>query len=148
MIAPGDTVTSDGYALGHVDCDTPRGLTPEERVLLYVYCWDHDVAGCDACERRFRQDEIGSDFYSIHGYRCLNCRTDLTEHIRLHLAVCEDLPEQLRRRVQMARETTQRLLKQSHELVDRADMLMRETEAIRAALREARTHRRRDVSES
>ena len=115
--------------------------------MLYVYCWDHNVAGCDTCEQRFRQDEIGSDFYSIHGYRCSQCRTDLTERIRSHLAVCEALPEQLRRRVQVARETGQRLLKQSHQLVDRRDLLMREIEAIRAALRETRTHRRRDVPE-
>jgi len=148
LIVPGETIASDGFAMWHVDCDRPRGLTPEERVFLYVYCWDHNVAECDACDQRFRQEEIGSDFYSVYADRCPHCRADLTERIRSHLTDCEILPEQLRQRVRVARESAERLLKRSHQLVDRADVLRREIEAARAALREARTHRHRDAPES
>jgi len=48
------------------------------------------------------------------------------------------LPEQLRERVKDAREITQRLLKRSQHLSDRADVLMQEVEAALAELNETR----------
>jgi hypothetical protein len=145
VLSAGDTVESDGYIVGHVECDGPRGLSPEERVFLYVYCWDHHVARCDACDRHFRQDDFGADFYSIHACRCPHCRAELTDSVRAHLIACDILPEQLRRRVEAARETAQRLLKRSRQLVDRTDVLMREIEAHQAALTETRKRRPRDL---
>src|SRR5262249_29298563 len=86
------------HCMAHVDCGRPHSLSPEEHVLLYVYCWDHAVAECTACARRFRQEELGSDPFGSRTYDCLHCRADLTASIRAHLAACAMLPEQLRRR--------------------------------------------------
>jgi len=122
--------------MAHVDCGRPHSLSPEEHVLLYVYCWDHAVAECAACARSFRQEELGSDPFGSRTYDCLHCRADLTASIRAHLGACAKLPEQLRRRVKAAREITQRLLKRSYQLSDRADVLMREVEAALDALHE------------
>jgi hypothetical protein len=48
------------------------------------------------------------------------------------------LPQHWRQRVKEAREIMQRLLKQSQQLTDRADVLMREAEAALAQLNETR----------
>ena len=109
-ISPGDTVEAGRYSVVHVDCRRPRSLSSEEHVLLYVYCWDHRVALCEACSRSFRQRELGSDPFGSPTYGCLQCGADLTESIRAHLAACALLPEPLRRRVKEAHETTQGLL--------------------------------------
>ena len=45
------------------------------------------------------------------------------------------LPATVRRRAQETREATQRLVKQSNQLCDRADVLMREAEALREELK-------------
>jgi len=131
-----DTVESDGYSILHVDCGRPRCLSPEEYVFLYVYCWDHAIAECAGCAQKFRQEQFGSEPFSVSAYLCLHCQSDLTDSVRAHLLACVRLPDDLRRRVQEARETTQRLLKQGHQLLDRADLLRHEILAARAALRE------------
>jgi len=142
VLSPEDTVGSVGYAMAHVDCGKPRCLSPEEEVLLYVYCWDHAVAECAACTRSFRQAELGADPFGSRTYECLHCRADLTASIRAHLTACAMLPEQLRRRVKAAREVTQRLIKRSYQLSERADVLMREVEAALEALNATREARR------
>ena len=136
VISPNDTVGSVGYGMAHVDCGRPRSLSLEEHVLLYVYCCDHAVAECAACARSFRQEELGADPFGSRTYDCLHCHADLTASIRAHLAACAMLPEQLRRRVKAAREITQRLLKRSYQLSERADVLLREVEAALDALHE------------
>jgi len=145
--SPDDTIMSEGYGMAHVDCGRPRGLSPEERVLLYVYCWDHEVAECAACTRTFRQAELGSDPFGSRTYECLHCRADLTASIRAHLTACAMLPEQLRRKVKAAREVTQRLIKRSYQLSERADVLMREVEAALEALNKTRESARRNRDE-
>ena len=142
VLSPEDTVGSVGYGMAHVDCGRPRCLSPEEEVLLYVYCWDHAVAQCAACTRTFRQAELGSDPFGSRTYECLHCRADLTASIRAHLTACAMLPEQLRQRVKAAREVTQRLIKRSYQLSERADVLMREVEAALEALNATREARR------
>jgi hypothetical protein len=145
-IAAGDTVQSDGHSLMHVNCGNPRSPSAEELVFLYVYCWDHAVAQCPACGRSFRQHELTSeafDVYTYRTYRCPPCGGDLTESLRGHLTDCAQLPEQLRHRVQEAREVAQRLLKRSHQLVDRADVLRLEIRAALADLNETRAQARR-----
>src|SRR5262249_39646600 len=132
-----------GYGMAHVDCGRPRCLSPEEEVLLYVYCWDHAVAQCAACTRTFRQEELGADPFGSRTYECLHCRADLTASIRAHLTACAMLPEQLRGRVKAAREVAQRLIKRSYQLSERADVLMREVEAALDALNETREGARR-----
>ena len=143
-VLPGDTVRPDGPGVAHADCRRPRGLSPEEHIFLYVYCWDHAVGECAACGRRFRQQELGSDPLGSRAFACPDCRTDLTEIIRAHLVVCAELPEQLRRRVRVAREAAQRLLKQTQQLSDRTELLRRETDAARHALNVTRERARRE----
>jgi len=147
VISPDDTIMSVGYGMAHVDCGRPRGLSPEERVLLYVYCWDHEVAECAACTRTFRQAELGSDPFGSRTYECLHCRADLTASIRAHLTACAMLPEQLRQRVKEAREVTLRLIKRSYQLSERADVLMREVEAALDALHETQDRPNRKCNE-
>jgi len=142
VIAPNDTVGFVGYGMAHVDCQRPRSLSPEEHVLLYVYCWDQAVAECVGCAQSFRQEEFGAAPFDSRAYGCPHCGADLTASIRAHLAACAMLPEELRRRVKEAREVTQRLIKRSYELSDRTDVLMREVEAALDALNETRKHAR------
>src|SRR5262249_10996649 len=146
-ILPDDTVGSVGYGMAHVDCKRPRRLSPEEHVLLYVYCCDHAIAECAACGESFRQEDLGAAPFASRTYECLQCRADLTESIRAHLAACSMLPEPLRRRVEMAREVTQRLIKRSYQLSERADVLMREVEAALDELNETRKRSRRKRDE-
>jgi len=143
VILPHDTGESDGYRPAHVDCSGPRSLSPEEYVFLYVYCWDHRVAECAACARSFRQTELIAEPFSAGTYFCLHCRRDLTESVRAHVLACSIIPEELRQRVRGKREAAQKLLKQSRQLVDRADILMREIEAARADLNATRQRARR-----
>jgi hypothetical protein len=64
-------------------------------------------------------------------------------NIRAHLYGCAMLPSEVRLRAQAVREAAQRLVKQSQELVDNADIPIREAEtalfvsrqALRAAMR-------------
>ena len=143
-ISANDTIAFDGDHICHVDCQRPHDLSHEERALLFKYCFGHAVAECPTCGQRFRQQELGSDPLGSRALACPDCQTDLTEVIRAHLVVCAELPEQLRRRVQLARETAQRLLKRAQELSNRADVLMREAEAAQHELDETRERARRE----
>src|SRR5215813_5287625 len=136
VIGEDDTVSLSSDRVVHVDCQRPRDLTLEERVLLVRYCWGHAVAKCPACDQRFRQQQLGSDLLGHRTHMCPRCRTDLTESLRGHLYACAMLPEEVRRRAQGVRDVARRLVKQSHQLSDRADVLTYEAEAAMAALRE------------
>ena len=59
----------------------------------------------------------------------------LTDGIRAHLYSCTMLPAAVRRRAQETRAAAQRLVKQSNQLYDRADVLLREAEVLRGALK-------------
>jgi len=113
----------------HLDCRRPRGLSPEERALLFMYCFGHAVAECLACAGGFRQQELASEFMGNRMYLCPRCRADLTESVRGHIYRCTMLPSEVRLRTRELREATQKLLKRSQETVDRADVLTREAEA-------------------
>jgi hypothetical protein len=76
------------------------------------------------------------DLIGHRSFVCPRCRVDLTERLREHLYGCTVLPGEVRRRACEARAAAQRLVKNSHQLSDRADVLMREAEAAIAALRE------------
>ena len=131
-----DTVRLSGHFVVHLDCQRPRDLTPEERILLFRYCWEHVVAKCLACNASFRQHQLGGDLLAHRSYLCPRCRADLTESLRGHLYGCARLPEEVRQRAQDAREAARRLVKDSSQLRDQAEVLMREAEAAIAALRE------------
>ena len=121
MFGGGDTVA-------HLDCGRPYDLSLEERVLLSRYCCDHVAAECGTCGRSFRPKEL---VYLI-GNRtrpCSSCSADLTHAVRGHLYECEEVPAELRSRAREVREAMQNLLKQSHEAVDRPDVLIHEAEA-------------------
>ena len=116
--------------LSHVDCKRPHVLTPEERALVFVYCSGHVVARCPACDISFRYTELGAD--ALGGGRtnmCPRCRRDLTEAVRAHLFRCPTLPGEIRLRAQELREAAQRLVKESQQLRDTSDVLIRRAEA-------------------
>ena len=131
------SVAIKGHKVVHLDCDRPRELTSEERALLYLYCSTHVVAKCVACDQVFRQRELAVNQVTDNVYRCPRCHIDLTESLRDHLYSCTMMPAEVRRRAQEARDAAIRLVKQSHQLTDRADMLIAAAEAAIAALREA-----------
>lgn len=135
-IWPDDTVSVSAGRVVHLDCQRPRDLSREERILLFRYCWGHAVAQCRACEQSFRQQQLGADLLGHRTYLCPRCRADLTESLRGHLYACAMLPGEVRQRAQEARDAARRLVKESGQLRDRADVLMRESEAAIAALRE------------
>ena len=135
VFSPEDTIERDGDRVVHVDCLLPRLLKHEERVLLLQYCWDHNVVECVSCSRIFRQQELLASLFGNGMDRCPKCRKDLTDGIRAHLYSCPMLPATVRRRAQETRAAAQRLVKQSNQLYDRADVLLREAEALRDALK-------------
>jgi len=135
-ITPDDTLAFEGNQVFHLDCNRPRDLSPEERVLLSKYCGGHAVAVCRGCVQDFRQFELGSDSLGNRSHFCPRCRADLTAHLREHLYSCVIVPSQIRVRARAAREAAKRLVKKSSQLRDLADVLMREAEASVAALRE------------
>ena len=130
VISPDDSVVRRRGGLSHLDCQRPRVLTAEERLLLFTYCQDHRVA-CITCSTSLYLYELGR-----HTHRCPWCRSDLTDSVRDHLYDCATLPEKIRRRAKAVREAARTLVKQSHQLRDKADVVMREAEAAVAALRE------------
>jgi hypothetical protein len=137
VIACDDAVRVRGGRVVHLDCQRPRHLSREERLLLFRYCRGHAVAKCPSCAQSFIQrHELASGLLDNRTYVCRRCSTDLTESIRHHLYGCAMLPAELRERAQQVRDAARRLVKESHQLSDRAEVLMRETEAAVAALRE------------
>ena len=127
-------VASDG-GLSHRDCRAPRALAGDERFALICYCFDHAVAGCARCRQTYREIDLVTDYLHGRTHLCPSCRADLTESIHAHLYSCAMLPEEVRRRAREAREAARRLVKQSHQLADRSDVLMREAEVTMATSR-------------
>jgi hypothetical protein len=138
-----DIIESDNGRLSHMDCNRPCMLTAEERALLFLYCFGHAVAYCLDCDLRFRLAELAADEFGGRTNLCPRCRRDLTEAVRAHLFRCAMLPSEVRRRAQEVREAARHLVKESQQLRDRADVLIREAEAAlferQRALREAMT---------
>src|SRR5262245_10865247 len=129
-IAPTDAIESSDGRLSHVDCQRPQVLTSEERALIFTYCSGHVVAQCSACDISFRFTELAADV--VGGSRtnmCPRCRRDLTEDVRAHLFRCAMLPVEVRLRAQAVRDAAHRLVKQSQQLRDNSDVLIREAEA-------------------
>ena len=137
-ISATDAFSFEGDHIVHLDCGRPRTVSPEERALLFRHCFDHTVAECATCIQSYRQSELGSDLVNNRVHLCPICRADLTESVRAHLYSCAMLPEELRGRLQAAREAVGKLVKRSAS--DRADVLKREAEAAVSALRETMRH--------
>ena len=112
--------------LTHADCRRPRVLSTEERALLFLHCGAHSVE-CAPCVNSFHLSELGSDLRG-HTNLCPHCRQDLTDGVRAHLYKCDMVSETVRRRVQAVRAASERLVKESYEPGDAADVLRREVE--------------------
>ena len=125
LIALSDIIESSDGRLSHVECARPRTLTADERHLLFVYCRDHIVAQCLSCGLSFRLMELAADPLGGRTNICPRCRKDLTENVRTHLYGCAKLPAEVRLRAQALREAAQRLVRQSQELVENADVRIR-----------------------
>src|SRR5262245_38775693 len=135
-IAADDMVEFDSTAVAHVDCRRPRGLTHQERGLLYGYCWAHPVM-CPTCSHHLQLFELTADPLEPHKRTiCPRCQTELIETIRQHLYTCSQPPEVVRHRAREARETARKLVKQAHQQLDRADLLMQEAEVTMTQLRD------------
>jgi hypothetical protein len=140
-ISPEDTFVLDSGRLSHLDCKRPRVLSPEERVVLFQYCWDHTATECEQCAKSYRVTELASDLFSGREHLCPQCRADLLGSVRAHLYSCAILPAAVLQRLREAREVAQRLVKRGREPSDVADVLMRELEVALHALREAAVER-------
>jgi hypothetical protein len=134
-VSPDDTVEHVDAELVHVDCRQPHGLSREEFALLFQYCWNHAVAACAPCGRRFRQEQLGADLFKGLIHLCPHCRADLSDSLRGHVYICPQILPILRQRAKEARDAARRLVKESRQSRDRADVLMREAEAAIAAFR-------------
>jgi hypothetical protein len=129
-IALSDVIESSDGRLSHLDCQRPQALTPEERALVFVYCSGHVVARCPACDVSLRFTELAADMVGGHRTNmCPRCRRELTEDVRAHLFRCAMLPVEVRLRTQAVRDAAQRLVKESQQLRDTSDVLVREAEA-------------------
>ncbi len=133
VVTSDDTLAFDGNQIAHLDCQRPRKLSHEERVLLFRYCFGHAVAQCVACGCNVRQHEFVTDLLAHRTHLCPRCRVDLTESVRAHLHGCAMLPDVVRQRAREVRDASRQLVKHSHQSVDRADELMREIDATRSA---------------
>src|SRR2546422_11076547 len=79
--------------VSHLDCRMPRALSADERAVLIFYCFDHPVADCVRCRRRFREIELATDYVNGHTHLCPLCSEDLTDSVRTHLYGCALSPE-------------------------------------------------------
>ena len=140
LIAPEDTVVVAGGRLSHLDCKRPQTLSPEERLLLFRYCWDHAAAECQGCATGYRMTELTTDLFGGRELLCPRCRANLIGSVRSHLYSCAMLPATVRQRARDSRDAARRLVKQSRELGDRADVLMRELESTLRSLWETAVH--------
>lgn len=144
VIGPEETFVLRSDRLARLDCKRPMTSSPEERALLFRYCWTRTVAECGRCSKAYRVPELASDVFSGRGNLCPSCKTDLTVNVREHFYNCTMLPTAVRQRAREAREMTRRLRKLSRELRDQKDALMRELEV--GAPRSPRGRRTRATS--
>ena len=137
VILPEDTFTLHPDRLSHLDCRRPHALSPEERVVLFRYCWEHAIAECEQCAKGYRMSELASDMAGDRHNLCPLCRKDLIGSVRSHLHNCSMLPSEVLQAARKAREAAQRLVERGRVLSDTSDDLMPELEAALRVLREA-----------
>jgi hypothetical protein len=83
-----------------------------------------------------QRHELASGLLDKRTHVCRRCGTDLTESIRHHLYGCAMLPAEVREQAQRVRDAARRLVKESHQLSDRAEVLTLEADGAVATLRE------------
>ena len=84
--------------------------------------------------------ELAVDLLRGRTHLCPSCRRDLAETVRGHLYECAMLPAEVRHRARSLRDAAQHLVKQSRQLRDKADLLIREAEVAVDASRRALWH--------
>ena len=129
-ISPRDTTLVRNGRLAHLDCRRPRTLTPDECAVLCSCCRGHPVAQCLACARTFHLGQLTADPLAADPFICPQCRGDLTENVRAHVYGCVLMPAIVRSRALRLREAARNLVKQSQQLCDNGDVLMREAEVL------------------
>ena len=93
-------------------------------MVLIRAAFDRDAYHAAAGPAQFCIVDVGNNF-------------DLTDGVRAHLYKCDMVSETVRRRAQAVRAASERLVKESYELGDAADVLRREVETALQALQEA-----------
>jgi hypothetical protein len=136
VISSDDPLAFNDNLVFHLNCQRPRDRSPEERALIFRYCFDHAVAKCIACAASFTQRDLGADLLGAQAHLCPRCRADLAASMRTHLYTCTLIPHEARQGAKAARDAARWLIKQSGGLHERAAVLMREAEAAAAALRQ------------
>jgi hypothetical protein len=114
-ILPDHTLVFEQGPPTHLDCEQPRALSPEERILLFAYCREHPIAECKDCVASSRLRELAVEPVSSRTQLCPSCRGDLPDSIRAHIDNCALVPEEVRRRRRRPREVL-RLVNRTHEL--------------------------------
>ena len=69
-IEPEETFIVGDGCLSHLNCQRPRVLGPEERAVLFRYCWNHPAAKCEQCAKTYRITELAADLFSDKELRC------------------------------------------------------------------------------
>lgn len=135
LVSADETIEHVGGKPAHADCRQPRGLSYEERTLLYWHCRGHAAARCLPCGGTFRQQDLVMDVFRSLMHLCPRCGADLSESLRGHLYTCPEILPIARQRAQEARDAARRLVQESSQSLDFAEVLVREADAALAALR-------------
>jgi len=98
-------------------------LTDPERRVLAVYCFDHAVAVCAACQRTYKLSELGEDIMGRRYYVCPWCRMNLLDQVRVHILTCSEIMAALQDRIAQS----QHLLKTSETITTQSAVLAAES---------------------
>ena len=108
-------------------------MSSSERALMIRCCYGHAVAFCDDCDRSYRIQHLGADWFRGKTELCPGCHGDLSDSIREHLRSC-DLVATVRSSALIAdtrvlRDASVILRKEAHRIVDDAGARVAEAEA-------------------
>src|ERR1043166_3006803 len=101
-------------------------LSEDERRVLAMVCFNHQVAACRDCQRGFKLAETHGQVGGGRRYHhCPPCRADLPASLRLHILTCKAISLALGERVERSR----RPIKESALLRAASEVLAAESEA-------------------
>jgi len=108
-------------------------LSSDERAIMIRCCHAHAVAFCQECDRSYRIQHLGTDWFRGRTELCPRCHTDLSASIRAHLLAC-DLVATLGSSALVAdsralRDASVILRKKAHRIVDDGGGRVAEAEA-------------------
>src|SRR5262245_14286630 len=148
-----DLIVEDAGAV-HVAClmrRTVSQLTNDEGSRLIRNCWDHEVACCPLCSRKYRVNEMGSDLVRRQYHYCPFCRVDLTWSVRQHIAACAVIRQNDPRWQAEAREAlahAREVRKVSSQLRDASEVARIESDVLQTRARETAEAARQAQQES